>query len=70
MYENELLINVYIKVDYNHNVIEVGSDIFIKDTTGWIFLDSGTGDKYAHAQSLYFSKPLTKYFYGSIMQSV
>jgi hypothetical protein len=60
MYENEISINVYIKTDYNNNIIDIGSDIFIKDTFGWIWIDSGLGDKYAHAQSQYLSKPLTK----------
>ena len=52
-------IKVFIKIDYNtKNIIDINSEIFIKDLTGWIKIDSGYGDKYAHAQSQYFDKPL------------
>ena len=51
-------IKVYIKFNSNHEIIEVGSSIFIKDLTGWIEIDEGYGDKYSHAQSQYFDKPL------------
>lgn len=51
-------IKVYVKINENKEIIEVGSSIFIKDITGWIEIDSGFGDKYAHAQSQYFEKPL------------
>ena len=51
-------IKVYIKVNDKNEITEVGSSIFIKDLTGWIEIDSGFGDKYAHAQSQYFEKPL------------
>lgn len=51
-------IKVYVKVNENNEIIDVGSSIFIKDTTGWIEIDSGFGDKFAHAQSQYFGKPL------------
>lgn len=54
----EQLIKVYIKVNTNNEVTEVGSSIFIKDTTGWIEIDKGFGDKFAHAQNQYFNKPL------------
>lgn len=51
-------IKVYVKVNANNQIIEVGSSIFITDLTGWIEIDSGFGDKFAHAQSQYFAKPL------------
>lgn len=51
-------ISVYIKTNSDGYIIEVGSDIFIKDLTGWTKIDEGNGDKYAHAQSQYFDKPL------------
>lgn len=68
-------IQVYIKVSLNNEIIEVGSSVFIKDLTGWIEIDSGFGDRYAHAQSQYFDKPLMnengtynyKYEYGRII---
>ena len=51
-------IKVYAKINENKEIIEVGSSIFIEDITGWIEIDKGFGDKYAHAQSQYFDKPL------------
>lgn len=51
-------IGVYVKYDENGNIIEVNSDIFIRDLTGWTKIDEGYGDKFAHAQSQYFDKPL------------
>ena len=68
-------IKVYVKINTNNEIIAVGSSIFIKDLTGWIYIDSGYGDRYAHAQSQYFDKPLMnedgtynyKYEYGKII---
>ena len=51
-------IKVYVRINANNEIIEVGSSIFIKDITGWIEIDSGYGDRHAHAQSQYFDKPL------------
>ena len=51
-------IGVYAKYDENGNIIEVNSDIFIRDLTGWTKIDEGYGDRYAHAQSQYFNEPL------------
>ncbi len=53
----EDLIKVYIKTDENNNIIDINSSIFIKDITGWIEIDEGMGDKYAHAQGHYFNQP-------------
>ena len=52
------MVKVYAKVNENHEITEVGSSIFIEDTTGWIEIDEGSGDKYVHAQNNYFDKPL------------
>lgn len=51
-------IKVYVRINENREIIEINSDIFIKDFTGWVKIDEGVGDKYAHAQSQYFDKPL------------
>lgn len=51
-------IKVYVKVNDKNEIVEINSDIFIQDITGWIEIDSGFGDKYAHSQSQYFDKPL------------
>ena len=62
MTKNELMENeptkVYIKTDSNNNVTAVNSDIFLTNLTGWIYIDEGHGDKYAHAQGNYFDKPI------------
>ena len=57
-YFEEQPIKVYIKVNSNNQITEINSEIFIKDFTGWTEIDSGFGDKYAHAQSQYFDRPL------------
>lgn len=49
---------VYVKINDNNEIIEINSNVFIKDTTGWIKIDEGFGDKYAHAQGNYFDKPI------------
>ena len=51
-------IKIYVKVNENNEIIDVGSSIFIKDLNGWIKIDEGFGDKYAHAQSQYLEKGL------------
>ena len=52
------MIKVYIKVNEEHEITEVNSNVFIEDITDWIKIDEGQGDKYAHAQNNYFEKPL------------
>ena len=47
------MIKVYVKVNENNEIIDVNSSIFLKDTTDYILIDEGQGDKYAHAQSQY-----------------
>lgn len=49
---------VYIKTDEKNRVTAINSEIFISDTTGWVEIDSGDGDKFAHAQGNYFPKPV------------
>ena len=51
-------IEVYVKINEKGEVIKIGSSIFIDDKSGWIKIDEGLGDKFAHAQSQYFDKPL------------
>lgn len=50
---------VFIKTDDKNRVTAVNSEIFISDTTGWVEIDRGDGDRYVHAQGNYFPKPLT-----------
>lgn len=54
----EAPIKVYVEINYNNDVVAVGSSIFIQDLNGWKEIDFGYGDKYAHAQSQYFNKPI------------
>ena len=56
--DEKYVIEVYIKVDENNNITSINSSIFITNTNGWILVDSGNGDRYAHAQNLYLEKPI------------
>lgn len=49
---------VYVKTDNKNRITAVDSNAFLRDTDGWIEIDSGFGDKYHHAQGNYFSKPI------------
>ena len=51
-------IGVYVRLDENNNIVEINSDVFITDKTGWVEIDSGFGDKYHHAQGNYLPKPI------------
>lgn len=48
---------VFIKCDNKNRIIDVNSNAFLPDTTDWIQIDAGTGDRYHHAQGNYFPKP-------------
>ena len=69
-------IKVFIKTNENDEITKVASSIFLKDTTDWIEIDEGDGNKYAHAQGNYFDKPLKtrigsynyKYVNGEIIE--
>lgn len=50
--------NVYIRVDDKGRVVGINSSAFLEDSTGWVQIDSGTGDKYHHAQGNYLPKPV------------
>ena len=49
---------VYAKVAEDGRVLDINSDAFIADLTGWVEIDQGTGDKYHHAQGNYLPGPL------------
>lgn len=51
--------SVYVKTNGDGMITEVNSSAFILDTTGWVYIDKGIGDKYHHAQNNYFSAGLT-----------
>lgn len=52
------MIKVYIKINDENYITEINSAIFIADTNGWIEIDEGEGDKYAHAQGNYLDKSI------------
>lgn len=47
---------VYVKPDTKGYITAVNSSAFLTDTTDWVEIDSGYGDKYHHAQGNYFSE--------------
>ena len=49
---------VYVRTDSNGHVTSVNSSAFLPDTTGWVEIDRGIGDKYHHAQGNYFPQPI------------
>ncbi len=67
-------IKVYVKINDRKEIVEVNSEIFLNDLTGWVYIDEGYGDKYAHAQTQYFQRPLKsdngKYNYSLIDNNV
>lgn len=50
---------VLIQIDSRNVIKAINSSIFITDTKGWIQIDEGVGDKYAHAQNNYFDQTLS-----------
>lgn len=54
-------IKVYVKIDSNNVITQIESSMssnYIDFTNGWIQIDEGQGDKYAHAQGNYLDKGL------------
>lgn len=49
---------VYVKTNDPGYITAVNSSAFLTDTTDWVKIDSGYGDKYHHAQGNYFPKPI------------
>ena len=49
---------VYVKTDDSGHITAVNSSAFLGDGTGWTEIDSGSGDKYHHAQGNYFPMPI------------
>lgn len=45
---------VYVKLNDFGYITAVISSAFLSDTTGWVEIDRGYGDKYHHAQGSYF----------------
>ena len=49
---------VYVKPNSGGYITAVHSSAFLTDTTGWVRIGSGYGDKYHHAQGNYFPQPV------------
>lgn len=49
---------VYVKPNENSHITAVNSSAFLSDTTGWVEIDRGYGDKYHHAQGNYFPESI------------
>lgn len=49
---------VYVKAKDSGYITDVNSSAFLTDTTEWVEIDSGYGDKYHHAQGNYFPEPI------------
>ena len=50
--------SVYIQLDEDNNIVNLNSNAYLEDTSNWIEIDRGIGDKYHHAQGNYFDLPL------------
>lgn len=48
---------VFVHTDESGRIIDINSDAFLADSTGWVQIDEGVGDKYHHAQGNYLPKP-------------
>lgn len=49
---------VYVRVDANNIIVDINSDFFIKDFSGWIPIERGNGIAFMHAQNNYLLNPL------------
>lgn len=49
---------VYVKTNSNGYITAVNSSAFLTDTTDWVEIDQGYGDKYHHAQGNYFPESI------------
>lgn len=49
---------VYVKPNDSGYITAVNSSEFLLETTGWVEIDQGYGDKYHHAQGNYFPLPI------------
>ena len=50
---DDIKYTVYAKTDDRNVITAINSSAFLTDTTGWVEIDEGEGDKYHHAQNNY-----------------
>ena len=51
-------IKVYAKINEQNIITDINSSIFLNNVEGYIQIDEGSGDKYAHPQGNYLEKCL------------
>lgn len=49
---------VYVKPNDSGYITAVNSSAFLTDSTGWVEIDRGYGDRYHHAQGNYFPESI------------
>lgn len=49
---------VFVKPNDNGYITAVNSSAFLADTTDWVEIDRGNGDRYHHAQGNYFPESI------------
>ena len=49
---------VFANIDDSGVILDINSSAFLSDTTDWVEIDEGAGDRYHHAQGNYFPAPL------------
>lgn len=47
---------VYVQTNSDNCIMAIDSSAFIGDTSAWIAIDEGDGDRYAYAQTAYLDK--------------
>lgn len=47
---------VFAFTDERNRILDINSDAFLTDPSGWVQIDEGIGDRYHHAQGNYFPK--------------
>lgn len=49
---------VFVLTDERDCILDINSDAFLADPSGWVQIDEGVGDKFHHAQGNYLPGPL------------
>ena len=49
---------VFVRINAQNCINAINSDAFLPDTTSWVQIDEGNGDRYMHAQGNYLPHPL------------
>lgn len=51
------LYRVFALTDERDRILDINSDAFLADPSGWTQIDEGVGDRYHHAQNNYLPSP-------------